>query len=75
MTTRELRELLLKLDPAGELEVIETRFSDYGEMAEDAWDIVRGVKKSSACYVMKAHSSMSPEEMRAAKDFVHFNGN
>ncbi len=39
MTTSELCDLLMKLDPTGNLEVLETRCSDYREMSEESWGI------------------------------------
>jgi hypothetical protein len=57
------------------MEVICTRCSDYREMPPDDVSVVLAVKKSSACYVMRAHHSMSDEERVAAREFIHFEGN
>lgn len=75
MTTRELIDVLRRLDPSGNLEVIRTRHSDYGEMEPDGVSVVEGVKKSSANYVMRSHGSLSAEDAAAVRRFVHFEGN
>lgn len=75
MTTAELRELLLKLDPGGQMEVIRTRCSDYGYMEPDEVSVVQAIKRPSAQYLMRTHRSMSPDEQAAAREFVHFDGN
>jgi hypothetical protein len=75
MTTDELIEQLRELDPGGKLEVICTRCSDYQDMTPDDVSVVRAVRKSSACYVMRPHHTMSPEDLAAARDFIHFTGN
>lgn len=75
MTTDELIEELRRLDPGGNMEVIRTMCSDYEEFDESMVDVVTAVKKSSACYVMRSHPTMSPEEKAAAREFIHFSGN
>lgn len=79
MTTNELIAELRQLDPEGEMEVemevIRTMRSDYEEMLTGHVDVVSAVKKSSACYVMRSHETMSPEEKAAARNFIHFAGN
>lgn len=72
MTVGELRDLLLTLDPTQRLEVIARRFSDYEEMALEDVSVVEAVKKSSACYVMRSHRDMSPEDRAAVRPFVYF---
>lgn len=75
MTTNELIAELRRLDPDGGMECICTRCSDYQEMTTDDVNVVEAVKKSSACYVMRTHESMSETERLAAREFIHFEGN
>lgn len=75
MTTRELIALLNELDPSGDLEVLESRYSDYGMMKPDSWEAVRAVKKPASGYVMREHWSMCDEDQANARRFVFFRGN
>lgn len=75
MTTRELINRLLDLDPGGTLEVICTRRSDWNEVEPCEVTVVSGVKKPSVGYVMRAHPTMSDAEKAATREFVHFEGN
>jgi len=75
VTTKELRDRLLELDPNGTMEVICTRCSDWTEVEPGEVTIVRGVKKPSAGYIMRAHPTMSDVEKMSVREFVHFEGN
>lgn len=75
MTTRELRALLLRLDPDENMEVICSRFSDFQAITDDEVTVMRGVPKPTAQYVMRTHPTMSPEDVAAVRDFIHFEGN
>lgn len=75
MTTKDLRDLLLKLDPNGAMEVLITRCSDFTVLKPNEVTIVRAVKKLSSGYSMRAHETMSEVEKAAARDFVHIEGN
>jgi hypothetical protein len=75
MTTRDLIAILNKLDPSGNMEVIRTMHSDYGEMEPGEVSVIEAVKKSSAGYIMKTHHSMVKEDVAAIRKFIHFIGN
>lgn len=75
MTTKELIDRLLELDPDGKMEVICTRCSDYQAVHSDEVTVVSAVKKPSANYIMRDHQTMSVEDRAACRDFVHFDGN
>ena len=77
MTTKELRERLLELDPSGTMEVLNDRCSDWEKVNADDVSIVRGVAKPSISgrLVMRAHPTMSEAEKVLARDYVHIVGN
>ena len=75
MTTRELRALLLKLDPDENMEVICSRYSDFQALTPDEVTVMRGVPKGSAQYIMRTHPTMPQSDVANARDFIHFEGN
>lgn len=76
MTTNELIAILKRLDPGGDLEVIRRRYSDYGAMEDDDVEVADGIKKSSACYIMRIdpYRDLS-HETGDIRQFVAFAGN
>ncbi len=75
MTSKELIQVLEKLDPDGNMEVICTRCSDFCEVDPSDVTVIEAVKKPSACYIMRAHPTMSEADWKNAKRFIHFEGN
>ena len=52
----------------GDLELIETRYSDYGPMEMTSWGVVKAVPKRS--YIMRAHPSLAE-----GGPYLHYEGN
>jgi len=78
MRISDLQKLLAKTKRKhGDLEVIETRYSDYCLMGLEDWSIVRAAKKPNDDWLMAEHRSMT-DEQRALMNFLpylHFRGN
>lgn len=75
MKTKELIAQLQQLDPSGDLEVIQTRCSDYNDLEPSDVFLVSAVRKKSARYIMRAHPTMSAKDKSNEQTFVHFDGN
>lgn len=73
MTVGDLRKLIENLPD--ELEIIQTLYSDYTEVIEKDWDIVKAVYQPSVPYYMRSHPTMSQENKDKEKYYLHFKGN
>lgn len=69
LTVRDLIDFLQRLDP--EMEVIESRYSDYMPMELESWSVVKGVESPGQHWIMRHHPSISD----AGKEYLYFAGN
>lgn len=76
ITTRQLRDLLEKLDPSGEMEVVYRRYSNYEFLDPGDIRLAEGVDRGEgAAYIMDSHESMPAEDKVKARKYVLFPGN
>lgn len=74
MTVGELRQLLETLPP--EMELIQTRYSDYGFQKASMWSVIEAIPgKSMDSWLMRTHPSMTKEQRSEAKTYLHIEGN
>lgn len=71
MNVGDLKKMLEKYPD--DMIVLNSRYSDYEIVEEEDWSVVRAVPKDF--YVMRAHPTMSEENMSKAQDFLHLMGN
>jgi hypothetical protein len=84
MTVKELRDYLAQFPD--DLEIIETRCSDWGDMELRDWGVVRGIDvRNRRGYVMRypendsrlenPHYKAQIESVGPVREFLHFAGN
>lgn len=71
MNVLELKEMLNKYPD--DMEIITDRYSDYDLVEIDQWSIEKAVRKDG--YIMRAHSTMSAENKKTEKEYLHLIGN
>jgi hypothetical protein len=71
MNVAELKKMLEKYPD--DMEIINSRYSDYEIISEDDWSIISGVEKDG--WVMSSHPTMSEENKRQEKQYLHLIGN
>lgn len=72
LTVKRLKEVLGKFPD--DMEVIFDRCSDYDDMHEDDIYVVKAVRNESG-WIMRSHPTMSDENKKAEKEYLHFPGN
>jgi hypothetical protein len=55
------------------MEILNSRYSDYSIVHEDEWSVVKGVNQGK--YVMRSHPTMSAENKAKEKEYLHLEGN
>ena len=75
MTVGDLRCFLASYPD--DMEILETRYSDYGPMEWTSWCVVTGVVKATGRYgwFMRSHPTMSDENKAREKTYLHYEGN
>lgn len=73
MTVGDLKRLLQDLPD--NMEILNTRYSDYDYVYPSEWSVVEGVPEPSCCWVTQAHHSMGPEKKARIKKYLHLAGN
>lgn len=74
VTVRDLIAFLSQL-PA-DMELIETRCSDYAPMDLDDWEIVKAVNmEPNMEYLQRFHPTMAASLQDRTKEYLHFRGN
>lgn len=71
MTVGDLKKMLDKYPD--DMEILNERMSDYSIVTECEWGIVKAVPKND--YVMRSHPTMSDENKRLEKEYLHLDGN
>lgn len=72
MTVEELIKMLKKYPK--DMQIINSRYSDYELIEEDEWSIVEAVP-DPAGWLMRSHPTMSDENKANAKRYLHLQGN
>lgn len=77
MTTNDLIKLLNELDPSGEREVLESRYSDYKLMERKHWTTADAVppKSEGQGWYMRSDRTMDAEDQKRQRTYVYFQGN
>jgi len=76
MRISELQTFLARtLADEGDLELSETRCSDYQLMSLDPWEIIEAVMYEDRDWMMRVHPTMSAEDHAKARRFLHYYGN
>ena len=73
MTVGELRTLLEGM-PA-DMELIQTRCSDYSFQTADMWSVVEAIYEPGKYWLTRTHPRMSPRQLASAKKYLHIEGN
>lgn len=73
LTVGGLIEILSKLPQ--DMQLIETRYSDYQFMTASEWSVVEAVIKPGGDWLMRADPTMSDDEREGAKKYLHVEGN
>lgn len=73
MTVGDLKKMLEKYPE--EMEILNSRCSDYCIVDEDEWHVVEGVPIVGACWIMRSHPTMSDEQKKMAKKYLFLEGN
>ena len=71
MNVRELKEMLNKYPD--NMEILTTFASDYTDVEESDWGIVKAVEKDE--WYMRSHPTMSAENKAKEKEYLHIRGN
>ncbi len=71
-TVKDLKEMIKDLPD--DMELIETRCSDYQEMNKDNWAVVKGVDQWGQ-WIMRSHPTMSENNKEREKLYLHYAGN
>lgn len=71
MNVGELKKMLEQYPD--DMEVLSSRCSDYDLVREEDWSVVEAVPKDF--YWMRAHPTMSAENMAIKKKYLHLVGN
>jgi hypothetical protein len=71
MNVGKLKKMLEKYPD--DMEILNSRYSDYALVLESEWSVVEAVPKGH--YVMKVHPTMSEENKRLTKKYLHLKGN
>jgi hypothetical protein len=72
MTVKDLREMLEEYPD--EMEILNGRYSDYVLISRNEWSIVKGVPNNNG-WVMRSHNTMSDENKKKEKSYLHLEGN
>jgi hypothetical protein len=71
VNVKQLRDMLLHYPD--DMEIITDRCSDYDIIKEDEWSIVKAVPKDFG--YMRSHKTMSDENKKEEKYYLHLEGN
>jgi len=71
MNVGELKKLLERYPD--DMEILNSRRSDYILVREEDWSVVKAVPKDF--YWMRSHPTMSDENMAKEKEYLHLVGN
>lgn len=71
MNVGQLRKMLKQYPD--DMEILNTRCSDYDIVTEDEWSVVKGVFQGE--WVMRSHPTMSEENKQKEKSYLHLQGN
>jgi hypothetical protein len=71
MTVAELKKMLERYPD--DMQILNGRYSDYANVIESDWSIVKGVDKDG--WVMRSHRTMSDENKAEEKDYLYLEGN
>ena len=72
MTVKELKTMLEKYPD--DMEIINTRCSDYDIVEEDDFSVVKAVNNGNF-WLMRSHPTMSLENKLKEKEYLHLKGN
>lgn len=79
MTVKELVAFLSAYP--GDMEILETRCSDYGPMSLESWELVEAVPQGAEWgraydgWLIRSHPTMSAADHAKKKLFLYFSGN
>ncbi len=71
MTVGELKKMLGKYPD--DMEIVNSRCSDYDIVEEAEWSVIQGVKQDQ--WIMRSHPTMSEENKKKEKSYLHLEGN
>ena len=71
MNVYDLKKMLEKYPD--DMEILNDRCSDYDLVSENEWSVIKAVKKNG--YIMRSHPTMSEENRRNEKEYLHLMGN
>lgn len=71
MDVKELKQFLNQFPD--EMEILNSRYSDYEIISENEWEVVKGVEKEG--WVMRSHKTMSDENKAKEKEYLLLQGN
>lgn len=72
MTVGDLKKMLEQYPD--DMEIVNTRCSDYDNITEDEWGVVKGVPNESG-WIMRSHPTMSANNKANEKEYLHLAGN
>lgn len=73
MTVGELKKMLEKYPD--DMGVLVDRMSDYDDVEEDQFSVVKAVRNESGGWVMRSHATMSENNKAMEKEYLHLWGN
>ena len=73
MNVGELKKMLEQYPD--DMEILNTRASDYDVITEDEWSVIKAVPNGSGGWVMRSHETMSEENKAKEKEYLHLLGN
>jgi len=77
MTVLELKKMLDKYPD--DMEILNSRHSDYEIISEDEWSVIKGVDRKDSGWndgwVMRSHPTMSEENKKNEKEYLYLEGN
>ncbi len=71
MNVAQLRKMLEQYPD--DMEILNSRCSDYEIISEHEWSVVKGVEKGG--WIMRSHPTMSDENKRNEKSYLYLEGN
>lgn len=72
MNVGDLRKMLEKYPD--DMEILNERCSDYDLVEESEWSVVKAVPTGNG-WLMRSHPTMSEENKRNEKEYLHLAGN
>jgi len=71
MNVGELKKMLEKYPD--DMEVLNSRCSDYDRVEEEDWSVVKGVPQDWG--IMRSHETMSDDNKNKEREYLHLRGN